>query len=154
MQTEKLNQQAGKAVLAEQTTWQEILDQIPYAKHLGLYARHENGLHLVMPFKEELVGNGMIPAIHGGTIGGLMEITALVACKALTHSIRMPKLIDSNTDYLRSGRTQATYARAEIIRQGRRVFAVRTTAWQADTNSPIAVGRANLLIPNEQNNAV
>lgn len=154
MEAKKTPQRYEESGLDDQASWQQILDQIPYAKHLGLCVSNDNGLQLVMPFKDKLVGNTMIPAIHGGTIGGLMEITALVACKALTKSARMPKLIDSSTDYLRSGRTQTTYAQAEIIRQGRRVLAVRTTAWQSDITVPIAVGRANLLIPNEPNNAV
>ena len=39
-------------------------------------AREERGneITLVMPFKESLIGNVMLPALHGGTIGALLGL--------------------------------------------------------------------------------
>ncbi len=126
--------------------WQGQLDRIPYAQHLNLTAElHQQMPCVFMPFEERLVGNMLLPAIHGGAIGALMEITAIVACSATTNAMRMPKLIDSTSDYLRSSKTENTWASAELIRQGRRVMAVRTTAWQSNRDRPVATGRMHLL---------
>lgn len=142
-----LTENSDDSICAE---WQELIDGIPYAKHLKLKAEPASGskICILMPFEDRLIGNMLLPAIHGGTIGALMEITALVACYAAVRSERMPKLIDSTTDYLRSGKTENTWASAEMIRQGRRVMAVRTTAWQGRPERPVATGRMHLLTQN------
>ncbi len=139
----------AKASLADLCReWQKLLDDIPYARHLGLRAEvHDETLCVAMPFEDRLVGNMLLPAIHGGAIGGLMEIAAMVACSSAVRSSRMPKLIDSTTDYLRSCKAEKTWASAQMVRQGRRVVAVRTTTWQGERSRPVATGRMHLLTP-------
>ena len=54
-----------------------LFSRIPYAGFLGLRGELEGGsLRLVMPFAEHLIGNPTIPALHGGTTGAFMELTA------------------------------------------------------------------------------
>ncbi|RYZ35655.1 MAG: PaaI family thioesterase, partial [Myxococcaceae bacterium] len=59
---------------------------------------------------------------------------------------RVPKVISSTVDFLRSGKAQDTFARAFITRQGRRVANVRVEAWQDDRTRPIASSHALFLL--------
>ena len=71
-----------------------------------------------------------LPALHGGVIGALLEITAVTQLLFDTSCERLPKTIDLSVDYLRSGRPQPTYGRAIVTRHGRRVANVRSEIWQ------------------------
>lgn len=56
-----------------------LVDRIPYAKLIGLRVeRDEQGLVCVLPFRDEIVGNARLPAVHGGVIGSFLEMTALL----------------------------------------------------------------------------
>src|SRR5215469_10886125 len=48
----------------------------PFARCLGIRA-NEDGM-LVMPFSPKIIGNPMLPAIHGGMTGAFLETTAIV----------------------------------------------------------------------------
>ena len=54
-----------------------LLQAIPYARMLGLTAAIEGGVlvtHLAP--QDRLIGNPVLPALHGGTVGALMESAA------------------------------------------------------------------------------
>ncbi len=124
-----------------------LVERIPYARVLGVRVDQKgNEITLVMPFKDDLVGNVMLPAIHGGAIGALLEFTAVIQLLAETDSESLPKTIDFSIDYLRSGRPLETYARATISKHGRRVANVRVEAWQDDRSRPIASGHGHFLV--------
>ena len=131
---------------AAHAAWQSLLARIPYARHLGLEIRQgQAGIEVHLPYREALVGNSMLPALHGGVIGGLIEITARVAAQSQDAQARRPRILDCNIDYLRSARAQSTFASAEIIRHGRRTALVQVTCRQDGTSAPIARGRVQLL---------
>ncbi len=128
-----------------------FVDAIPFAKFLGIQAVTQ-GDELVakMPFAPHLVGNALIPALHGGTLGALLESVAIfgVVWEARNQPfVRGLKIINITVEYLRSARTVDTFARAEITRQGRRVATVRSFAWQEDRDKPVAVANAHFLLP-------
>jgi acyl-coenzyme A thioesterase PaaI-like protein len=50
-------------------------------------------------------------------------------------------------EYLRSARPVDTFARADIVRQGRRVATVRSLAWQDNPAKPVASASVQLLLP-------
>ena len=127
-------------------TWQKLLERIPYARHLGL-AIHQSGtgMEVHLPYRDALIGNIMLPALHGGVIGGLIEITARVAAQSRDAQARRPRILDCNVDYLRSARARSTYAAAEIVRQGRRTTLVHVSCWQDRASTPVAHGRVQLL---------
>ncbi len=129
-----------------QATWQRLLERIPYARHLGLAIQQsDTAVEVHLPFRDALIGNIMLPALHGGAIGGLIEITARVAAQSRDAQARRPRILDCNVDYLRSARARSTYAAAEIVRQGRRTTLVHVTCWQDRAQSPVAHGRVQLL---------
>ena len=116
-----------------------ILARIPYARFLGLKAELAGDeMTVILPFSEHLIGNVQLPAIHGGVLGALLEITALAQLSLTQGLARQPRPIDVTVEYLRSGRPLDTYARASIKRLGRRVANVQVEAWQEERARPIA----------------
>ncbi|MEP1231691.1 MAG: acyl-CoA thioesterase domain-containing protein, partial [Litorimonas sp.] len=61
-------------------------------------------------------------------------------------TLRFPKPIGINIDYLRRGKPEATYARAQIFKQGSRVANVRVRAWQDSFDTPIAALTGHFLL--------
>lgn len=115
------------------------IQRIPYARFLGLRAELKGDeLTVIMPFSERLVGNPLLPALHGGVVGALMEVTSLTQLAIAAKSERFPKTIDINIDYLRSGKPLDTFARACVVKIGRRIANVQAEAWQGERSQPIA----------------
>jgi uncharacterized protein (TIGR00369 family) len=115
------------------------LQRLPYVRLLGMRVEAIDGkLTAVLPFTESLIGNPTLPAIHGGVVGGFLEMTALAALVHAKPDGRTPKTIDITIEYLRSARAQETYARATLRKVGRRVANVQVEAWQDDPTRPVA----------------
>jgi uncharacterized protein (TIGR00369 family) len=124
-----------------------LLAAIPYCRHLGITgARDGDRLILTMPFAPHLVGNPMLPALHGGVIGSLLETAAIAQVMLDLGSTARPKPVDITVDYLRSGRAETSYAKGRIAKQGRRVVNVHAELWQEDESKPIAALRGHFLI--------
>ncbi|WGM31673.1 PaaI family thioesterase [Brevundimonas sp. NIBR11] len=116
-----------------------LLDTIPYARFLGLRTDVEGDvLTVIMPFADHLVGNPMLPALHGGSTAAMLELTAVAQVAHTWPRLRLPRPITVTTAYLRSGKPMDVYARARISRAGRRVAHVLAEAWQDDPAQPIA----------------
>lgn len=127
--------------------WNLLSDAIPYAQFLGISADASTGELLgKLTYAPHLIGNAAIPALHGGTIGALLESTAIFQLLWENETIVLPRIITITVDYLRSGRAVDTFARGSITRQGRRVASVHVEAWQEDRGRPIATANAHLLI--------
>ena len=119
--------------------YQGLFDAIPYAKFLGLTAAlHGDELITTMRYSEHLIGNPALPALHGGTLGALLESAAIFELLWRAETVVLPKTITVTVDYLRSAGAVDTHARGLITRQGRRVSNVRIEAWQGDRSSPVA----------------
>jgi uncharacterized protein (TIGR00369 family) len=124
-----------------------LVRAIPFARFVGLELTSTGG-QLVgkLHYTPHLTGNPLVPALHGGTLGALLESIAVFAVLAETESPKAPKTISITIDYLRSARTVDTFARAEVVRQGRRVASVRSLAWQEDASKPVAAANVLLLL--------
>lgn len=124
-----------------------LVESIPYAAFIGL-ACDQFGDDLIfrLPKKEENLGNPILPAIHGGVIGGFMELSAAIYLMMSQDSVRMPRIVDFSLDYLRAGLNRETYAECRLTRQGNRVANVMITAWQKSRSQPIATARAHFLL--------
>jgi uncharacterized protein (TIGR00369 family) len=125
----------------------QALAQIPYARFLGVHIEDAaDGIVCVLPFRDDLVGNAALPALHGGVVGAFLELTALVQAIELADTDRVPKPINFSVDYLRSAGPRDTRGRAEIVKHGRRIANVRVVAWQDDPAKPVAAGIGNFLL--------
>jgi acyl-coenzyme A thioesterase PaaI-like protein len=126
---------------------QAVFDAIPYSKFLGLSARMEGDeLITTMKFDPSLIGNPALPALHGGTLGALLESSAIFELLWRAETIVLPKTITLTVDYLRSGQALDTHARSIVTRHGRRVANVRVEAWQTDRATPVATAHAIFLV--------
>lgn len=124
----------------------ETMEAIPFARHLGFRIAPAEFAPAVLyvPFREGLVGNMMLPAYHGGVLGTLMQSAAMV--KLFGEAGRLPKLVDSNVDYLRSAGPCTLYADCELVRVGRRIAAVTSRCWQRDSAHCVALARMHFLL--------
>ncbi len=121
----------------------------PYAETLGLTAEPSDGAPvLVLPFSNRVIGRPGF--LHGGAIGGLLEMAAIAA---LQHALAGEgagesrfKPINLTIDYMRGGRDKPTRARGIVTRLGTRVANVEAQAWQDEPDRPIAAARINFLI--------
>lgn len=124
-----------------------VLVRIPYVAHLGARAELAGDeMTAILPFGEHLIGNPRLPALHGGVIGGFMELTAVIQLSIVQRGAGTPKPIDVTVEYLRSGRPITTYARAEVKKIGRRIANVQVEAWQDSRAAPIAALRGHFLV--------
>ncbi|MFI4975042.1 MAG: PaaI family thioesterase [Caulobacterales bacterium] len=120
---------------------------IPYVKFLGMRTELAGDeMTAILPFSQHLVGNVMLPALHGGVLGAFMEMTALAQLTLVEPVRRQPKTIDVTIEYLRPGRALTTYARADVRKLGRRVANVHVEAWQEQRASPVAALRGHFLL--------
>lgn len=125
-----------------------LVASIPYARYLGIQVdRKGTEITTVLPFARHLIGNPVLPALHGGVVGGFLETTAMLQAIFEVGGVEMPRPVDINIDYLRSGRPIDTFARAVITKQGRRVINIHAHAWQDEHDRPIATLRGHLLLP-------
>ncbi|HXE18520.1 MAG TPA: hotdog domain-containing protein, partial [Castellaniella sp.] len=80
----------------------------PFARCLGIRLGEDDTL--VMPFSPKIIGNPMLPAIHGGMTGAFLETTAIVGVTRELGAVALPKPIGLTINYLRSGRALDSYA--------------------------------------------
>ena len=136
--------------------------QSPYVDFLGVERQisldGQEGDVFRMPFRPELIGNPVLPALHGGVVAGFAETAALLhlifsnAPGADPHAMQAhegsaPRGVDFAIDYLRSAKPIDTFARCTTVRQGSRVALVQVTVWQDDVSKPIVSARSHCLLP-------
>jgi uncharacterized protein (TIGR00369 family) len=121
-----------------------LLDAWPYARFLGVRLEPgDAGAIAVLPFAPRLIGNPILPALHGGVVASFLELAALARLDAGGERART---IDITVDYLRPARPITTYAEARILKLGRRAANLTVEAWQEDRSSPVAALRGHFMI--------
>ena len=127
-----------------------FLQRVPYVRFLGMRVELAGDeMTAVLPFAQHLIGNPMLPALHGGVIGAFLEMTALAQLALAQPGQRVPKTIDVTVEYLRSAGPKDTYARAILRKVGRRVANVQVEAWQESRAQPVAGMTGHFLLRNE-----
>ena len=109
-----------------------LIEGVPYIQFMGIgFERRGDELTGILHFDEKLIGNMMLPALHGGATAAFLEVTATITLswamiwddlergdlQDLTPQTlpRLPKTIDFTVDYLRAGLPRDAYARARKI---------------------------------------
>ena len=130
--------------------WSTLVAAIPYAQFLGFSVEEREGeLIGQLRYNDALVGNISLPALHGGTLGALLESTAIFQMLYQLEVPRLPKTITITVDYMRPGKPVDTFARATVTRAGRRVVNVHAVAWQEDRQRLVATANALFLVGDE-----
>ena len=92
-----------------------LLDSLPYARFLGLQTQvNGDEVTVTMPFDDKLIGNPLLPALHGGSTAALLEMTAMAQVSLTYPRLRLPRPINVTVAYLRSGKPIHVFARARI----------------------------------------
>lgn len=127
---------------------QDIVDLIPYSRFIGAQAKvAESEVLYWLDRRPSNIGNATLPAIHGGVIGGFLELATSIELLYSSEISDIPKVIDFSLDYLRPGRYKTIYASCTVLRQGKKLVNVAATAWQDDVSKPIATARCHFLLP-------
>ncbi len=126
--------------------YSQVIASIPYAQTIGVeIVRFGDDVIFRLPCKPANIGNPVLPAIHGGVIGGFMEVSASLYLVMQQETPRMPRIFDFSIDFLRAGLNQETYVECELVRQGNRVANVIINAWQQSRSKAIATARAHFI---------
>ena len=131
---------------------QALSRALPYAGFIHMDVEVENGHPLTILRKDPAnVGNPIVPMIHGGAVGALLEHAALMQLffELELALERPPRVVNVSIDYLRPCLLEDTFARGIIIRQGRRVANVRVEAWQSSRDKLVAAAHAHFLLPGD-----
>ena len=126
---------------------QQILDLIPYSSFIGAQAKVEgDNVRYWLDRRPSNIGTPSLPAIHGGVIGGFLELSAAIEILYTLDVELFPKVVDFSLDYLRPGRYKTIYANCTVLRQGKKLVNVTATAWQDNPETPISTARCHFLI--------
>ncbi len=139
---------------------------VPYIQFLGItFDRRGDELTGVLAYSDALIGNPLLPALHGGATAAFLEVTAIISLSwsmlwpeiesgatrietlVAGQMPRLPKTIDFSVDYLRTGLPRDAYARATINRSGRRYASVHVEAWQDNRTRAFAQATGHFLMP-------
>ena len=124
-----------------------MIERVPYAKWIGMQLKIvEEQILFYLPFQASHIGNALIPALHGGLIGGFLETAANLYLMWSCKTDVLPRIVDFSIDYLRVGQPQDVWAKCDIVRQGSRIANIEMQAWQADFSEPIVAARAHFLL--------
>jgi len=119
---------------------------IPFNRYLGVRVGGiRNGFaRLEVPFREELVGDSLRPALHGGVISTLADAAGGAAVWVSIDDDRARiSTIDLRIDYLRPGRLATLVAEANVVRLGNRVGVADIRLFHPETEADtIATGKA------------
>jgi len=143
-----------------------LVEGVPYIRFLGVeFDRRGDELTAIMPFSDNLIGNPVLPALHGGATAAFLEVTAIIGLSwsllwdeiergdldpdALVRGDlpRLPRTVSFTVDYLRSGLPRDAYARARVNRSGRRYASVHVEAWQDNRARPFAQATGHFVMP-------
>ena len=146
-----------------------LTGRVPFIRSLGVtFERRGDELTAVLPYHERLIGNPVLPALHGGATAGFLEVAALIeltwsevwadveAGRVLPGdledpaAIRMPETVDFTVDYLRSGLPRDANARARVNRSGRRYASVHVEGWQDNRARLFAQATGHFVMPPER----
>ncbi len=143
-----------------------LVERVPYINFLGIgFDRRGDELTATLRYSDKLIGNPLLPALHGGATAAFLEVTAIIELSwamlwdemesdrplpdadVAPSLLPLPKTIDFTVDYLRSGLPRDAYARARVNRSGRRYASVHVEAWQDNRARLFAQGTGHFLMP-------
>lgn len=121
----------------------------PYAAALGIAIDRVEDRVPVLRVEFSDAVQGRPGALHGGAISGLLETAGYALLKgALADAGRdaAMKPINLTVQFLASGKPRPTFAKARIVKLGRRTANLSVEAWQDDPARPIASAVMNVMV--------
>lgn len=143
-----------------------LVERVPYLGFMGIrFDRRGDELTAVLGYDDRLIGNPIVPALHGGATASFLESAAIMELsfqllwdeiesgalsrdpEAEVPDLRLPRTIDFTVEYLRPGLPRDAYARARVNRSGRRYASVHVEAWQDHRDRLFAQATGHFLMP-------
>ena len=124
----------------------------PYARALGIAVCDDEGDAPVLCVDFSDAVQGRPGALHGGAISGLLETAGYAVLRRELERTGRParmKPINLTVQFLASGKPRRTFAKARIVKLGRRTANLSIEAWQDDPARPIASAVLNVMVASE-----
>lgn len=120
--------------------------RLPYVRMLGFDVSYEEeGVRGHLPFAEHLIGNPLVPALHGGVVAALLHFTAAAQWMLEMKSEKIPQIFSCTIEYLASPELEDSHASATITSQSRRFANVRVSACQPHSGKVIGAATMQFL---------
>jgi uncharacterized protein (TIGR00369 family) len=93
----------------------------PFHRWLGLSIREAGteDIMIAMPWRDEMISNPALPAMHGGILASLIDLTGFYTVLAAGHLCT--STVDLHIDYHRAASRETLLARGRVLRIGRRL---------------------------------
>ncbi len=124
---------------------QRFMDSVPFNRVLQLHieALDHGFARLSTAFREELIGDPIRRALHGGVISAMIDTCGGAALWTECEEGDRLSTVDLRVDYLRPGLTETIYVEGQVLRLGNRVGVTEMIAYHAGRkDQPIASGKA------------
>lgn len=119
----------------------QFIEAIPHSRDLGmtLIDISDGEAVITMPYDPRLIGDPETGVISGGAVSALMDTCCGAAVMSHPANTGATATIDLRIDYMRAASPgQAITTRATCYHVTRSVAFVRATAWDDDTDNPVA----------------
>ena len=112
-----------------------IMEQmIPFNRLLGIELTEVRPgfARLEIAYRDDLIGDPVRPALHGGVISSLIDTCGGAACWTEIDGADRLSTVDLRVDYLRPGRKARLVAEGRVIRMGNHVGVADIAVFHAD----------------------
>lgn len=127
---------------------ERFVDATPHTAACGMQLVEvgDGGATMLLPFREEWIGDLHNQIIHTGILTILVDSTCGVAVVGAMNHYEPIATIDLRMDYLRpSHRDLTLHCRAECHRLTTSIAFARATVWQDDPDAPVATAQATFM---------
>jgi acyl-coenzyme A thioesterase PaaI-like protein len=119
-----------------------IVTSCGFGAKLGeMIAIADGGRTWTLSPSHDLIGNPLLPALHGGAVTAFIQLACGGAVARASDRPVLPRLISANVQFLAPMRLQDISTMPVIRRIGRRVAVVHAEAWQADREQPVCAAQ-------------
>ena len=128
---------------------QDLIAHTPHARYLGMRVVETGPRQatLVLPYREELVGDPGRGVVFGGVITTLLDHACGLSVGCSMDVARAIATIDLRIDYLRAAEPGCDlYGRASCYKMTKNVAFVRASAWDHDPDEPFASCLATFML--------
>lgn len=112
----------------------------PFHRWLGL-SIHQAGpedITIAMPWRDEMISNPALPAMHGGILASLIDLTGFYTILAAGQVCT--STADLHVDYHRAASRETLLAKGQVVRIGRRL-SIAGVEITAESGKLLASGR-------------
>lgn len=118
-------------------------EAIPFNRMLGLKLEYweKDAARMRLPYRDELIGDFLRGAIHGGVVATLIDVAGGAAISAHISYRDRISTVDLRVDYLRKAEPRDLVASAKVVRVGKRLATVRMDVYHdGEDVDPVAIG--------------